>query len=135
MRNFGRVGVRFPDTSERSLYIRNVLLRRFWFATPLPLFAAKLPPKWKSKPFLLFFSSIRPSKRVFSFHSCSISLTFIRCPFNGGEKMKRNCVACEERILSLTYKSVELYLGYTTFLEVEVGSRRKREDRAESIDE
>lgn len=28
----------------------------------------------------------------------------------------------------------KLYLGYTTFLEVEVGSRRKREDPAESID-
>ena len=119
-----------------SLYIRNVLLRRFWFATPL--YRSRFSPpncpqngnrNHPCSSFPLFarlsvyfpFILVRSRSLLFSY------------PFNGGEKMKRNCVACEERILS-TYKSVELYLGYTTFLEVEVGSRRKREDPAESID-
>lgn len=105
-----------------SLYIRNVLLRRFWFATPL----------YRSR-----FSPPNCPQNGNRNHSCSSFPLFARLsvyfpfilvrshsllfdyPFNGGEKMKRNCVACEERILS-TYKSVELYLGYTTFLEVEV---------------
>lgn len=111
-----------------SLYIRNVLLRRFWFATPL--YRSRFSPpncpqngnrNHPCSSFPLFarlsvyfpFILVRSRSLLFSY------------PFNGGEKMKRNCVACEERILSLTYKSVELYLGYTTFLEVEVGSREK----------
>lgn len=91
-----------------SLYIRNVLLRRFWFATPL--YRSRFSPPncpqngnrnhpCSSFPLFARLSVYFPFILVRS-HSLLFSY-----PFNGGEKMKRNCVACEERILS-TYKSV-----------------------------
>lgn len=117
-----------------SLYIRNVLLRRFWFATPL--YRSRFSPpncpqngnrnhSCSSFPLFARLSVYFPFILVRS-HSLLFSY-----PFNGGEKMKLNCVACEERILS-TYKSV--WIISRIYNVSRSWSRVEREDPAESID-
>lgn len=92
-----------------SLYIRNVLLRRFWFATPLyrsRFSPPNCPQNGNRNHPCSSFPLFAPLSVYFPFILVRSHSLLFSYPFNGGEKMKRNCVACEERILSLTYKSV-----------------------------